>query len=258
MRGTSVSLGPYGGLALHDTARGGVAHLFAGAVGRLRINYVELGGNIEVSDRVQESWRLLGGFVGGYIPFENWVDLELAVGAGVRHYLNPDQRYGTGGFDVKVPAITLRAGFSDRLGEGIFGLRLGGEILFGTKGFAPLCRTQAVHVIMPDVKHCGGLLEMTHIAALARADGVAVAPHNPSGPVSHVASLHVCSTLGACDLLEMQFDESPLFDAFCGHAIPSVRDAAATLPDGPGFGVALDRGALATHAAQPARVWRCD
>lgn len=131
MRGTSVSLGPYGGLALHDTARGGVAHLFAGAVGRLRINYVELGGNIEVSDRVQESWRLLGGFVGGYIPFENWVDLELAVGAGVRHYLNPDQRYGTGGFDVKVPAITLRAGFSDRLGEGIFGLRLGGEILFG-------------------------------------------------------------------------------------------------------------------------------
>jgi hypothetical protein len=126
-----VSLGPYGGLALHDTARGGVAHLFAGAVGRLRINYVELGGNIEVSDRVQESWRLLGGFVGGYIPFENWVDLELAVGAGLRHYLNPDQRYGTGGFDVKVPAITLRAGFSDRLGEGIFGLRLGGEILFG-------------------------------------------------------------------------------------------------------------------------------
>ena len=130
-RGTSVSLGPYGGLALHDTARGGVAHLFVGAVGRVRINYVELGGNLEISDRVQESWRLLGGFVGGYIPFENWVDLELAVGAGLRHYLNPDQRYGSGGFDVKVPVITLRAGFSDRLGQGVFGVRLGGELLFG-------------------------------------------------------------------------------------------------------------------------------
>ena len=33
----------------------------------------------------------------------------------------------------------------------------GGEILFGIAGFAPLCRSRAVNVIMPDVKHCGGL-----------------------------------------------------------------------------------------------------
>ncbi|MFZ5891762.1 MAG: hypothetical protein ACOY0T_11965 [Myxococcota bacterium] len=130
-RGTSVSLGPYAGLALLDTQRGGVAHLFAGAVGRLRIRYIELGGNLEVSDRQQESWRMLGGFLGGYIPFENWVDLEFALGAGVRHYLNPDQRYGTGGYDLKVPVLTFRAGFSDRLGQGVFGLRIGGELLVG-------------------------------------------------------------------------------------------------------------------------------
>ena len=35
---------------------------------------------------------------------------------------------------------------------------------------------------MPDVKHCGGLLEMTRIAAVAADEGVMVAPHNPSGP----------------------------------------------------------------------------
>lgn len=130
-RGTSVSLGPYAGLGMLKTARGSAAHLFAGAVGRLRINYVEIGGNIEVSDRVEESWQTIGGFIGGYVPFENWVDLEFAVGGGVRHYRNPDLRYGPDGYEATVPVINLRAGFSDRLGRKVFGLRLGGELLLG-------------------------------------------------------------------------------------------------------------------------------
>ncbi len=58
----------------------------------------------------------------------------------------------------------------------------GGEMLYGVAGFAPLSRNRAVDVIMPDVKHCGGLLELTRIAAVAETDGVTVAPHNPSGP----------------------------------------------------------------------------
>ena len=130
-RALSVSLGPYAGLGLHETARGSVAHLFVGGIGRLRINYVELGATLEVSDRVQESWRTIGGFVGGYVPFENWVDLEFAIGAGVRQYRNPDLRYGPDGYEAKVPVLTMRAGFSDRLGAKVFGLRLGGELLLG-------------------------------------------------------------------------------------------------------------------------------
>ena len=55
----------------------------------------------------------------------------------------------------------------------------GGEILYGVAGFAPLSRNRTVDVIMPDVKHCGGLLELTRIAAVAETDGVTVAPHNP-------------------------------------------------------------------------------
>jgi galactonate dehydratase len=65
----------------------------------------------------------------------------------------------------------------------------GGEFLFGVRGFEPLCRDKAVHVIMPDVKHCGGVLEMTRIAAMAEIFGVEVAPHNPTGPVSTAASV---------------------------------------------------------------------
>ena len=85
----------------------------------------------------------------------------------------------------------------------------GGEVLFGVDGFVPLCRRHAVAVIMPDVKHCGGVKELTHIAAMARAEGVKVAPHNPSGPVSTASSAHICATLPNFEILELQWGEVP-------------------------------------------------
>jgi galactonate dehydratase len=84
----------------------------------------------------------------------------------------------------------------------------GGEILFGMNGFADLCRNKAVDVIMPDVKHCGGLLELTRIAAMADLDGVSVAPHNPSGPVATAASTQVCASIRNFRILELQWGES--------------------------------------------------
>src|SRR5262249_27438971 len=71
-----------------------------------------------------------------------------------------------------------------------------GELLFGTKGFAELCRRKAVDVIMPDVKTYDGRLEITRIDAMAHLDGVSVAPHNPSGPVSTAANVQVCAGMG--------------------------------------------------------------
>ncbi len=83
----------------------------------------------------------------------------------------------------------------------------GGEMLFGVDGFTPLCREHSVAVIMPDVKHCGGMLALTHIAAMAAGYGVAVAPHNPSGPVSTAATGQAAAGLGNCEILEMQWGE---------------------------------------------------
>jgi galactonate dehydratase len=122
----------------------------------------------------------------------------------------------------------------------------GGEILFGVAGFAPLTRNQAVHVIMPDVKHCGGLLELTRIAAVAEHDGVTVAPHNPSGPVSTAASIQVCAVLENFRLLEFQWGE-----VAWRHDIldPSERfeNGAIRLTDRPGFGIELNETLLRTH-----------
>ena len=83
----------------------------------------------------------------------------------------------------------------------------GGEILFGREGFLPLLQSQAVDVIMPDVKHCGGVFEGKKIAALAETYGVGFSPHNPSGPVSMAASAQLAATVPNCPVLEHAWGE---------------------------------------------------
>jgi galactonate dehydratase len=115
----------------------------------------------------------------------------------------------------------------------------GGELLFGVSGFTPLIRRRAFDVIMPDVKHCGGLLELTHIAAMAAAEGIKVAPHNPSGPVSTAASVQVCAGLDNFNFIELQYGE---VDWRPDVLVPPERfvDGAIAVPDRPGLGVELN------------------
>lgn len=121
------------------------------------------------------------------------------------------------------------------------GIRLAGlETQIHTEGFRPYLTGGAYDVMMPDVKYAGGPDEMMRIAALLERHGVAVSPHNPTGPICHVHSLHICSALGASDLLEHQFDETPVFDALIGGGLPTLAGGvAAPCWDRPGLGVAL-------------------
>lgn len=64
-----------------------------------------------------------------------------------------------------------------------------GERLVGQHSFRELMEQRACSIIQPDVTHCGGLSEARRIAAMAEAYRLAIAPHNPQGPVSTAASL---------------------------------------------------------------------
>jgi galactonate dehydratase len=66
-----------------------------------------------------------------------------------------------------------------------------GERLVGVHAFRELLEKRAASVIQPDITHCGGLSEARRIAGMAEAYRVAVAPHNPQGPVSTAASLEL-------------------------------------------------------------------
>ncbi len=115
----------------------------------------------------------------------------------------------------------------------------GGEFLFGVKGFEPLCRERAVDVIMPDVKHCGGVLEMTHIAAMADVFGVTVAPHNPTGPVATAASVQLCAGMKNFRILEMQWGEVGWRGELVRPAEKFI-DGTIEVSGRPGFGITLN------------------
>src|SRR4029453_793659 len=122
----------------------------------------------------------------------------------------------------------------------------GGEILFGVAGFTPLIRNQSVHVILRGVKHGWGGVEMTRIGAAAETDGVSVAPHNPSGPVSTAASVQVCAVLKNFRLLELQWGEVDWRSEVLQPHELFVKGSIA-VPDRPGFGVELNDKVVRAH-----------
>jgi galactonate dehydratase len=64
-----------------------------------------------------------------------------------------------------------------------------GERVTHLAAFRDLFAAGACAVCQLDITHCGGLSEARRIAALAEAYRIALAPHNPQGPVSTAASL---------------------------------------------------------------------
>jgi|GEM_PF-3295307 len=128
--GWSIGLETYAGLSVLADTDGSRGHALAGGLSRLQLSYFQMGGVLEVSDLSVLRWRKLGGFVGAHLPLVNWVDLEATVGLAQRAYSSPDDRYGPGGLALKAPTLMFRLGFSDRVIDERFGLRLGAALLF--------------------------------------------------------------------------------------------------------------------------------
>jgi len=64
-----------------------------------------------------------------------------------------------------------------------------GERLTHLAAFRELFEQRGCEICQLDLTHCGGFTEARRIAALAEAHRIALAPHNPQGPVSTAASL---------------------------------------------------------------------
>ena len=136
--------------------------------------------------------------------------------------------------------VRLRAA-ANRRGVLLAGL----ETAIGVAGFRPFVEAGAYDVMMPDVKYVGGLSEVVRLADVMRDAGIAFSPHNPTGPVCHAVSLHVCAAVGDLHSLEMQFDETPLFAALVGADLQHVADGTMPVPYGLGAGLTLQAGPLA-------------
>jgi galactonate dehydratase len=128
------------------------------------------------------------------------------------------------------------------------GVRLAGaESVTGLDAAAPFLARGCYDVIMPDLKYCGGYRAMLEIGAAAARAGVALAPHNPSGPICNVGSLHACAAASECLILEHQLAESPLYTELVHGFAPARVDGAFEVPQAPGLGAALDADVVAAH-----------
>lgn len=123
----------------------------------------------------------------------------------------------------------------------------GGETIAGTDQAQAMCAGKLYDALMPDIKYAGGFAGMLAIAQVCADHGVDFAPHNPSGPVAHVASVHLCAAAPTLLWLEHQWNESPLFATLVGGAVPPLVDGAFTVPTVPGLGVTLDRAVVSAH-----------
>ncbi|MGC1479586.1 MAG: mandelate racemase/muconate lactonizing enzyme family protein [Chthoniobacterales bacterium] len=113
-----------------------------------------------------------------------------------------------------------------------------GERHYTRHGFRPILENHICDVIMPDITRCGGPSEMKRIATMAEAYNVPIAPHNPNGPLSTLASAQVCASIPNFFRCEFMFHDVPWRDEVISHPL-DVRDGYLHLSDRPGLGVDL-------------------
>jgi galactonate dehydratase len=114
-----------------------------------------------------------------------------------------------------------------------------GERLIGSEAFVPFLDAGAADFYLPDVKHIGGIGELLKLAALSTGRDVRITPHNPSGPISTLASASALASVPHAAPLEFAWGEVAWRP---GVLDPSERieDGALVLPSGrPGLGARL-------------------
>ena len=117
----------------------------------------------------------------------------------------------------------------------------GGESIFGTKGFWPYLKADACDIMMPDVKYCGGMMELKKIAAMSEGAGDhPVAPHGPASPIGNMAAAHVCVTIPNFSILE--YSHGDALDWRANMTIPPepMTKGMLRVPDTPGLGYELN------------------
>ena len=116
-------------------------------------------------------------------------------------------------------------------------------------GFRELVEKKAAAILQPDIRHCGGILEMRKIAALAEIHYLSMAPHSAADPVGVVAAAHAMAATP--NFLIMEFGGGTGDGLFKEPLV--YKDGYLELPQGPGLGIEIDEAGLAAHRTD---TWR--
>ena len=121
-----------------------------------------------------------------------------------------------------------------------------GERHYTRYGIRDVLESYVADVIMPDITRCGGPSEMKRMATMAEAYNVLVAPHNPNGPLSTLASSHVCASIPNFFRQEFIFNDVPWRDEVISHPL-NIKNGKLIISDRPGLGVDLVESEMEKH-----------
>ena len=115
-----------------------------------------------------------------------------------------------------------------------------GERLIGLQEFEPIFHLRAVDIAQPDLNHCGGLLEAKGIAAAASVANIAIAPHNPNGPIAGAAALHFASSTPNHIIQEVMDQSVPWYNDVISTSPIVRKDNSWNVPSTAGLGIEVN------------------
>jgi L-alanine-DL-glutamate epimerase-like enolase superfamily enzyme len=118
-----------------------------------------------------------------------------------------------------------------------------GENIASRAGFAQALCDDVLRVVQPDIAKWGGLSVCTGIAREIIKSGKTFCPHYLGGGIGLLASAHLLAGTGGDGLLEVDANDNPLRDHFCG-AVGTTKDGTISLTDTPGLGIEPDLAAI--------------
>jgi galactonate dehydratase len=130
-----------------------------------------------------------------------------------------------------------------------------GERLVGKYQFRDLIEKRACHIIQPDLSHCGGLWEARKIAAMAEAHSIAVAPHNPNGPVATAVTIQFAAATPNWIIQEAITNDVPWRDDVVIDPV-AVEQGYAAIPARPGLGIDINEKEAAKYPFKPEAMQR--
>lgn len=115
----------------------------------------------------------------------------------------------------------------------------GGERIYGRFDYTDYLRMECADYWQPDVSHCGGIMELRKIAAMAESHYIPVCPHNPSGPVANAATLHLAACTPNFYLLETMSSDVTYRGQICDEKV-MFKDGNMHISDKPGLGIDIN------------------
>lgn len=124
-----------------------------------------------------------------------------------------------------------------------------GERLCTAHEFRDYFERRACTIAQPDVCYCGGISEFRRIEAMAGTHLIAMAPHNPNGPVATMVSIHLAFASPGFLILEQVRGDVAWRDEIVDHP-PVTESGYVELPTRPGIGLDLVDEVVSAHPAQ--------